>query len=59
MWSLLRWIYVNNRMRLGTENARKLLFIACTKRLRRGLPAWESDGDILLKAMLKAEESSG
>ena len=35
MWSLLRWIYSDQRLLLATDKARMLLYIAVTKRLER------------------------
>ena len=54
MWSLLRWIYSDQRLLLATGKAEKLLYIAVTKRLERRQED-EADADVLLAALLEEE----
>ena len=52
MWSLLRWIYSDQRLCLAAEKARMLLYIAVTKRLERRQQD-TSDTDVLLESLLE------
>ena len=54
MWSLLRWIYSDQRLLLATGKAEKLLYIAVTKQLERRQED-VADADVLLAALLEEE----
>lgn len=60
LWSKMRWIYKENRSRLGVERAKKMVFISINKGIIRKMwedGADEEDGmDFLLELDLDAEE---
>lgn len=59
LWSQMRWVYGDNRTRLGIEKARKMVFIAGCQRLKRKLADdGDSDGfELMLECILN--EDSG
>ena len=60
LWSLLRWVYRDNRSRLGFEKARKMALLAMFR--RRNHQAKDDDiydDDLLLEWFLDEEEEEG